>query len=180
MANDSALGWQYYFNPWWRERRTYFTRLRVDECRVRLRESTTHWIGAKVRRSRLSLADFTLNRVTFYGNGSKPFAYVRLHEAPIGGTLVQVTIGATQFGRIFFGFWFGFLALWTLGATSASLRQGLASLPVLSFGVGMVAIGLLLNAFGRWLAHGDRDFLIGFLTNVLDLGQPPPSALAVA
>lgn len=172
--------WQYFLNPWWRERRTYFSQLPVDDCRRRLSRSTTLFLGRTVGRSAVSLADFTLHRVTFYANGNKPYAYVSFTEAAIGGTLVKVSMSATLFGRVFFVLWFGFLLVFTLLGSSAVLQQGAEGLIFPLWGLGIAGAGLAFNAFGRMLAYGDPAFLLGFLQQELQLKPPPPGLLPIA
>jgi len=125
----------------------------------------------------VSLADFTLHRVTFYSNGMKPYAYVTLAEVPAGGagggTLVKISMSATLAGRVFLGFWFGFIAVWTLLASTAVYQKGIDGLLFPLVGLGMAALGLLLNAFGRTLAHNDPAYLLEFLQQELRLTAPP-------
>lgn len=172
--------WQYFLNPWWRERRTYFTSLSVEDCRLRLVSSTTRFLGRSIGRSTVSLADFTLHRVTFYSNGGKPYAYVRLLPAPTGGTLVRVSMSASFFGMVFLGIWFGFMGIWTIAATGAFIQQGARGLFFPVFGLGMAAVGIIFNAATRLLAAGDPAYLIAFLQEELDLREPPSYALPVA
>jgi hypothetical protein len=171
--------WQYFLNPWWRERRTYFTNLSVENCRQRLSESTTRFLGRRVGRSTVSLADFTLHRMTFYANGGKPYAYVRLIALPTGGTLVRVSMSASLFGMVFLGIWFGFIGIWTIAAMGAFIQQGVRGLFFPVFGVGMAALGMVFNAATRLLAAGDPAFLLSFLREELDLREPPAYAVPI-
>ena len=163
--------WQYYLNPWWRQRHIFLTPRPVEECRRLLNETTTRFLGRRVARSLISSTDFTLCRVTFYNNSFKPYAYVTLVQAGYGGTLVEVTFSSSRWTRFFLAMWFGLLALFALLAAIAAGRQGDWTFD--AFVGGMAAFGFGLNAFGRVLAGGDRAFLLGFLTDELGLADPP-------
>jgi hypothetical protein len=74
----------------------------------------------------------------------------------------QVTlVGSFELGlgtRIFMSLWLGFCLLWTLvvGLAEASQR----TLDVLPFaGLGMLAFGVALLAFGRWQSREDISWL---------------------
>ncbi len=171
---------QYYLNPWWREERTYFTELSVEDCRRLLRESTTRFLARSVGRSLFSVADFTLYRVSFLSNGFKPYVYVALSDAPAGGTLVKLKFSATLSTQLFIGGWFGFLALWLVVGAISVVRENGVSWWALLFGLGFAAFGLGINAFGRLIAAGDPAFLEAFLQDLLALREPPAWAIAVA
>ena len=174
-----ASPWQYYFNPWWTERHTYFSKLTSDECRRLINESTTPFLG-RIRRALFSSADFTLHRMSFFRNSFRPYAYVNLTDAVSSGTLVAVTLSAARSVQLFFIFWFGFLGFWTALATWSVLQRGPFDFLVPLFGLGMATFGFLLNVFGRALAADDAAFLISFLRDELGLQQPPPSAISIA
>ncbi|TMD94640.1 MAG: hypothetical protein E6I72_12395 [Chloroflexi bacterium] len=173
--------WQYYLNPWWREQRLYVTRLSKAECQRRLNEATTRFLGRRVGRAWLSAADFTLHRVTFYNNGFKPFVYVTLDDSMPPETAVRMTLSGSNSVRLFFVVWYGFLALFAAGVLiSTPGRQPPSDL---AFPLGIMALFLawpvVLNAFGRAIAYGDRQFLTTFLVEELELKQsqvmPAPS-----
>ncbi len=168
----SDFSWQYFWNPWWRETRTYFTPLTVAECRKILTESTTRWFGRPVGRALFSPADFTLHRVTVYKNGLKPVAYLKLREVLGRGTLVPVTLSGWRSGQVFCVVWFGFLAVFALISASDVVKEGAAGLigPLLCSG--LAVFGLLLNALGRFVGRGDPAFLLGFLHERLRLTEP--------
>ena len=109
----------------------------------------------------------------------KPYAYVRLADAASGGTIVSVTVSSTLSGRIFWGLWFGFAILWTSLGVIGFFQQGGPDALFPLFGGGFVAFGLLFNAFGRAIAHGDGAFLLGFLVDELRLEEPPPGAAPI-
>jgi hypothetical protein len=173
--------WQYYVNPWWRERRNFVTRLSRDECRHVLTETTTRFLGRRVGRTVFSPADFTLRRLTFFRNDMKPYAYVRLAGSTSGDTLVRVTLSGSLFFRYFQIVWYVLIALISIG-TLASLagqnRPAMTSDLAVYLAI-LAAFPFSLTVFGRTLARGDRAFLLGFLTDELQLRQAPPASIPV-
>jgi hypothetical protein len=167
-------------NPWWSDKRTYFTSLNVEECRRAITERTSRFLTGRVHRTFYSTADFTLYRARFFRNGMRPFAYIRLREVLGRGTLVTVTMSAPQFARVFFGVWFGFLAFWAVLATFLGAGVRHADLTAISFAAGMALFGWLFTLFGRALAGGDPVFLQSFLTGELGLTEPPAGSLPIA
>jgi hypothetical protein len=103
-----------------------------------------------------------------------------LREVLGRGTLVTVTMSAPQFARVFFGVWFGFLALWAVLVTFLGAGQQRVDLTAISFAAGMALFGWLFTLFGRALASGDPAFLQGFLTRELGLSDPPAGSLPIA
>jgi hypothetical protein len=175
-----GLGWQYYWNPWWREKRIYFTDQSVEDCRRLLNESTSRFLGRRVRRTLYTPADFTLYRNAFYNNGFRPYAYVIMREGLGRGTLVTVTVSTATFTRWFLVFWFGFIAVWTALALGSGLREGRLELAGLAIGAAFAVFMLLLNAFGRLVARGDQSFLEDFLREEIGLSDPPAEMMPVA
>jgi len=173
--------WQYYLNPWWSEEHVFVTRLSKAECQRRLNESTTRWLSRRVARALVSVADFTLHRVTFYNNGFKPFAYLRFDDSTPPDTTVRVTFSASNSVRVFFVVWYAFLALFTAGIlVSTAGRQPVSAvaLPFAFIGA-FIAWPIVLTAFGRGIAHGDRRYLTDFIVATLELtpAQTLPTAI---
>jgi hypothetical protein len=170
------FSWKYFWNPWWRQKRTYFTPLSVAECRQILGDAIPRFrLGRGIRRTLFSPVDFTLLRVTTYhrGNGVKPVAYVKLREVPGRGTLVTVTLTGLYSSQVFWVICFAFLAVFTLVTAASVSDNGTAGLiGPLFFSAGAV-FALLLNAFGRFLGRRDPAFLLGFLQEHLRLTEPP-------
>jgi hypothetical protein len=164
-------GWQYYLNPWWTEEHVFLTRLSKEESRRRLNESTTRWLGKSVARSLVSLADFTLHRVTFYNNGFKPFAYLRVDDSTPPDTTVRVTFSASNSVRVFFVVWYAFLALFAAGIVVSTVGRQPTSAVALPLAVvaALIAWPILLTWFGRAIAHGDRRYLTDFIVETLEL-----------
>ena len=169
--------WLYYLNPWWRERHIYVTRLSPDECRRMLIETTTRLLGRRVARSWLSAADFTLHRVTLFNNSFKPYAYVRLRES----MFVELTLSSSLYVRGFLVCWYGFLALLSILVATSGFQHPRGNPSDLAtaaaFVLTLASFPLLLNAFGRALAAGDRAFLTVFLVEQLHLAPVSPAAL---
>jgi hypothetical protein len=170
------FSWKYFWNPWWRQTRTYFTPRSVAECRQILTDAVPRFrLGRGIRRTLFSPADFTLLRVTTYhrGNGVKPVAYVKLREVPGRGTLVTVTLTGLYSSQVFWVIWFGFLAVFAVLTAPSVPDNGTAGMIGPLFAAGLAVFGVLLNAFGRFLGRGDPAFLLGFLKEHLRLAEPP-------
>ncbi len=184
VEQKAPPAWQYYLNPWWRERHVYVTRMSPDDCRRQLTESTTRFLGRRVGRSMFSAADFTLHRVTFYNNSFKVYAYLKLRDSVSGGTVVEVTLSNSLYVRGFMVFWYGFLAFWAslvifFGSQHPSGDASGIGAPALFVAL-FAAFPVLLNAFGKVLAGGDQAFLIEFLVEELQLTPASPAVLPIA
>jgi len=174
--------WQYYLNPWWSEEHVFVTRLSKAECQRRLDESTTRWLSRSVARALVSVADFTLHRVSFYNNGFKPFAYLRFDESTPPDTTVRVTFSASNSVRVFFVVWYAFLALFTAGVLVSPVgRQptSAGALPPATIAA-FIAWPVVLTAFGRGIAHGDRRYLTDFMVETLELREAQALPIGIA
>ena len=173
-AQSSPPAWQYFLNPWWQEKQVYVTSLDLQECRRRLDESTSRFLGRAVGRAMVSAADYTLHRVTFWRNSFKTYAYVNLDASMPPQTIVRVTLSAPLSVRLFFVFWYAFLLVYVaVGAMGA--HGHLADPDALLLGgfvVLFAAMPMAMNTIGRVMSQGDRDFLTGFLMNELALREP--------
>ncbi len=166
-------GWQYYWNPWFRERHVYFAAFEPGRCRDLLKENTTIWLGARVGRRILTGDDVWLYRVSLGTNASKPYARIRCRPAP-GGSSVEVTIGLRPAGRIGFAVWFGFIGLFTLSSfTNIVSSSWWEALIGLLLGAAFLGSGSLLFAFGRLLARRDPGFLLGHIRGRLAITDQP-------
>jgi hypothetical protein len=174
--------WQYYLNPWWSEEHVFGTRLSKAECQRRLNESTTRWLTRSVARALVSAADFTLHRVTFYNNGFKPFAYLRFDDSTPPETTVRVTFSASNFVRVFFIVWYAFLGLFIAGILVSTIGRQPASAVVLPFAfiAAFIAWPIVLTAFGRGIAYGDRRYLTDFIVETLELREAPALPTGIA
>src|SRR5579859_3564075 len=99
--------WQYYWNPWFRERHAYFAPFDPARCRQLLKEGTTVWLGTRVGRRILTGDDVWLYHATVYANNSKPYARIRCSPVT-GGSNIEITIGLVAAGRAWAVLWFGF------------------------------------------------------------------------
>lgn len=166
--------WQYYLNPWWREVRVYVTNLDEHECRRRLDESTSRFLGRVVGRAMFSAAAYTLHHVTFFRNSFKPYAYIKFDASFPPQTILRVTFMSPVSVRVFFVFWYAFLVFYATVALAAAwshLRSGEALLIALFLG-GFAAMPLLMNTVGRAVSSGDPQFLTQFLLDELELREP--------
>ncbi len=92
---------------------------------------------------------------------------LRFEVEPEGsGSRIACHIGASWFSRGFLIFWMGGIILSSGRATLSSLSSGQYLVPaVLS---GMLLFGGLLVVFGRWLARGDKPFLVDLVVGTVD------------
>ena len=152
----------------------YVTNLDERECRRRLDESTSRFLGRVVGRAMVSAADYTLHHVTFFRNSFKPYAYLKFDGSFPPQTIVRVTFSAPISVRVFFVFWYAFLAFFATVALAGAwshLRSGDAVLLSVFLG-GFAAMPLVMNTLGRAVSAGDRQFLTDFLLNELELREP--------
>jgi hypothetical protein len=85
-------------------------------------------------------------------------------ETSGGGSRIVARSFMSVYATVFMVFWFGMVSLVPLAALAAgSVEAALLSIPgfMLAFGIGLVA-------FGRWLARDEHDFLLAFIRNRVD------------
>jgi hypothetical protein len=179
MATADQPGeWQYYVNPWWRERRTYVSQFGLDKCAELLREVPASVVSSGIRRTLLSPTRFTFAAGSlFMRNDARPYAYVNLADFGSGRTYVDLTLSSSRWSRGFMVFWYAFLALWTgLAVSGAFASQGrsLAPLGALALFVSLfLAFPILLTLIGRGIASSHRRRLREFLVARLELVEAP-------
>lgn len=92
---------------------------------------------------------------------------LRFDVEPEGaGSRVVCHIGAPWFSRGFLIFWMGGIILISGGTTLSSLSSGQYLDPAMLFG--MLLFGGLLVVFGRWLARGDKPFLVDLVVRTVE------------
>lgn len=162
-------GWQYYWNPWFRERHLYSVPLSVADCRERLKAGTKFRLRGPVARLWFTRGDLWLRHRTFPNhNAFEPCAHVQLRQAR-DCTEVRVTIKLRPFVRAFVALWVGLAVLFAVGVIIhtvpfASWRELLFSL----LGIAVVVLGgLLIFAFGRLLARKDPEILLAYIESRL-------------
>jgi hypothetical protein len=173
--------------PWAAEHRTLETRLSPDACRDRL----TPLVGSAF--SVFSASSTCPVRGSVHGDGfsiTKTIQYRNSFQTQASGTYEQRTTGTRIRVRLgfpvvvaaFFTFWMlgvgAFFAL-SLLALLANLPRSLtlatlaSSAPIVLVLGGMLAFGVVLQAFGRWVARDEAEFLLRFLADVLEAHEVP-------
>jgi hypothetical protein len=165
------MSWQFYWNPWFRERHVYFVPLPPARCHELLLQGAKSWPvwshGEIARTARTGLTDrddMWLYRATFwYHNGFKPYVRVRIRETP-GGSNVEVIVTSGELHQFGSAVWFGFFGLLILGSFVRLISYGSwQELYLALFGVAFLGAYLLMFAFGRWLARRDPKRLLGYI-----------------
>ncbi|HXC54807.1 MAG TPA: hypothetical protein VNU97_05905 [Rhizomicrobium sp.] len=103
---------------------------------------------------------FRLRRNIWYRNSLQAIAAGRLEESGVG-TRIPCAFRMNLFAQVF-------MAIWFLGAISSVMALTSNAPSDAFFSLGFVGFGIGVVAFCRWLARGERDFLIGFLRDTLD------------
>jgi hypothetical protein len=168
--------------PWAAEHRTLETRVSPDACRDRLTPLVGSWFSAwstcPVRGS-VHNDGFSIAKTIHYRNSFQIQASGRF-EQNATGTRIRVRLGFSLVVAAFFTFWMlgvsAFFAV-SLLALIADLPRSLSTMGlagpagfVLVLG-GMLAFGVVLQAFGRWLARDEADFLLRFLADTLEADE---------
>ena len=117
--------------------------------------------------------------IPLVGNAWKPFFYGSFSSQGSGAVLV----GAFKFSvftRVFMSIWFGFIAFWTVLATTIVITKSTNQFWFPLFGVGMFAAGTAMVHAGKWFARNDLSWLSQLIAGTLeaDGAQPgsPPDA----
>lgn len=173
-----------FFDPPWRaEHRLLQTRLTPEECRDRLTplvgSSWGGWSTCPLRGS-VRADGFSVTKTINYRNSFQTEASGRF-EANADGTHIRVRLAMSPFVVAFICLWIGILGamcLTYLVTYGGLLTTGpLAELLDLANGVGglagMMVLGFGAQAFGRWVARNEADFLMGFLADTLDAHEVP-------
>jgi len=161
-------GWQYYCNPWFRERHVYRVPLSVAACRERLKTGTKSRLHGPVARLWFTRALWLHRRRFLIHNSFEPCAHGRFRRVR-DGTEVRVTIKLRRFVRVFVTLWVGFAVFFAVGVIirtvpSASWRDLALSLLV----VGVIVLGgLLVFASGRLVARKDAQILLAYIESCL-------------
>jgi len=92
---------------------------------------------------------------------------LRFHVEPEGaGSRIVCRIGAPWFSRGFMILWMGGIALIGGGITFSTIMSGYYVLAVIP--LGMLLFGILLVVFGRWLARGEKAFLVDLVAGTVE------------
>lgn len=143
----------------------------LDDSVTRLRAATRRSVFA-VRAHQEAVGTVTATKVSLQrvipmvGNSFKPFLRGRFIDR--GGKVVLAGKFAMIWPvRLFMALWFGGAAGATLVATFAALTGPRVSAWGPLGGIGMIAFGFALVAFGRWLARHDEAWLSAVIESAL-------------
>jgi hypothetical protein len=149
-----------------------------DDCAARLRETMDSGLGTRLFGSRpvvghVSGRSVHLRKRIGYGNSFQTVLVGRLEESD-GRTVFRGNAGMHRLVAIFMGLWFcGVVLIGGLVFVSAigELLAGGGRPLVLIAPPLMLAAGVGLVRFGRWLARDEERFLVDFVAEVIN--SPP-------
>lgn len=178
------------FDPPWRaEHRVLQSRLTPDECAARLERQIAPLFGYRTTlpvRGWAAPHGFSLTKAINYRNSFQTQARGRF-EAAGEGTRIHVKLRLSPLVIGFMGIWCGGLAgvllmfvavgATMLAASGLQTPQTASDVIAVAMPVGiltvMLAFGVGLLAFGRWMARDEADFLLRFLGDTLEAHEPP-------
>lgn len=148
------------------------TPLSRDEVVRRLRsriDAVWKVFGEKSIVGRVRTSSFRLNVRLTYRNSFQSFLYGRLIDEN-AGTRLKCVVRIHPFSLGFMILWFSLVGLSSITSISMIARDGLHASVGLGLFVpfGMIAFGIGLIWFCRWLAQGEVDQLREFLEETLD------------
>ena len=162
---------------------TLRTPLPIEECKARLASGVDverlafTWSGHAGSRpilGKFSENGFRLQKRRYYRNEFAPFFYGRFVRAD-RGTFIEGEFRMHPFARAFMIFWFSFLVLYFAVALvqyamePPGVRGGRGLLLVFPFG--MMAFGIALVRFGRWLGRGEERAIVAFLKTTFEANE---------
>ena len=161
-------------------RLTLYTKLRPEECRLRLERLLAPAFALSPRRERpitgrVSNEGFSIKRFISYRNGFQTAAVGRFKQND-QGTVVSLCLGVTREARTFAFAWLMIAVLLiivplvlisiNMYLTSTAHLDSLTA--VILVGSVFVVIWCVVVGFGRWLARGEASYLLDFLKSTLD------------
>ena len=128
--------------------------------------------GSKPVVGRVSRGRFTGYKRIIYGNSFRTFVWADVNPGS-RGTVLTLRVGMSRFVIPFMAFWFTGVILIGGSASVMAVKDFLEGnsnngewialiVPPL-----MIAFGVALVAFGRWLGRNERPFLIEFIKSTL-------------
>ncbi|WP_271067748.1 hypothetical protein [Caulobacter sp. NIBR1757] len=126
-------------------------------------DGTLGLFGGKPVIGQVSSQGGWLRKRIWYRNSFQTVMRLSIQETA-GGSRILARSSMPIFATLFMAFWFGFIGLVTLGTLGAH-GAGPSGLPDLLF---ILAFGVGLVAFCRWLARDEHDFLLAFIRNQVD------------
>jgi hypothetical protein len=165
------------------EHRVLRSPLSPAACRDQLREETgSIWnpfsAWSHPVRGRVTDQGFWIVRSKRYRNSFEIEARGTWQEEG-GGTRIDLTLGVMRWTRGIMIVWLSFMTLFCIGWLAAPVpKSGAMPAPVERiFPVLILAFGLLMIRFGRWLAREEPRQLLEFLCRVLEC---PPDSEAIS
>jgi len=168
---------QFYWNPWFQDRRVYFVPLPPDRCHELLLQSSSRqrdWFNVRMARLGPGILtrrdDLWFYCPTFWSrNASRPYARVRLRKVPTGSG-VDVLITATPTWRAAVAALYGLAGFITfLSFASFASFASWQALYMALLGVAFLGLMLLINAIGRWFAADDPRHLLSHVRERLGI-----------
>jgi hypothetical protein len=166
------------------------TNLAPEECIRRIQESTdpgqrtlfsfSGYKGSKRLLLKFDGNQFVLWKRRYYRNDFSPYFYGTLSPEN-QGTRIQGHFDISRWTKIFMRIWLGGVILFTLPVLIATLRQtshGDAWVGV-AVPIGLIAFGILMPNFGRWLGGNEEKYIKDFLATTL-LAQPTENEVIVS
>jgi hypothetical protein len=166
------------------------TNLAVEDCIHRIQESTdsgertlfslSGYKGSKPLLVKFDGNQFKLWKRRYYRNDFSPYFYGTL-SAENQGTRIQGHFDINRWTKIFMRIWLAGVVLFTLPVLLATLRQtahGDAWVGV-AVPIGLIAFGILMPNFGRWLGRNEEKYIKDFLETTL-LAQPTENEIIVS
>ena len=115
-------------------------------------------LGGQAMTGKVTEEKIKLERtISFVQNTFKP-VFIGKVEEHTRGSVLRGTFGLPWPVKAFMSFWFGFCALWTVGASVAVATKPEAWFFPLA-GIGMVCAGYGIVRLGQWFARNDRQYL---------------------
>lgn len=158
---------------------TLHTRIPIEECEARLASSVdaerlgfswSGYAGSRPILGKLRDSSFRLQKRRYYRNSFAPFFFGRF-VASDDGTLIEGEFRMHPFVRVFMIVWFSLLGvpsvimLISVFAGQADIQDGPLALVLPA---GMVAFGVALVKFGRWLGRSEETAIVAFLKSTLE------------
>ena len=162
------------------------TSLSIDECRSRLASaideerwsfSLSGYLGSKSILGNINGDEFRLQKRIFYRNNLRPFFFGKFVNYE-SGTLIEGEFKMPSIVRWLMIYGFSFLVFFliiSIAIILVSLAMGRSdvrdNIVFVVFPLGMMAFGIFLVKFSRWLCRGDENAIIAFLKDALQASE---------
>jgi hypothetical protein len=164
--------------PWKTDTAEIISPLARDECVARLRFRIDRpWmiVGLRPVLGRVDQISMRLRKRIWYGNSMQTILRASLHDHQ-GGTRIDCRLGISRFFAWFYGIWFAGVAgigglmlvivtyQYVAGSRSPAPNAWLVYVVI----PGMVILGVAVDRFGRFLARGEKGFLLRFVCEAVN------------